>query len=355
MMRLRVLTVALLSLVSVSEVEADTHTFSEPDFDRWMYVNNSTPGRRPIASTFSALPGSVGDENRLAQFLIGFETLSGGAPEWEAVQVERVIITAATVDDGAFVYDPTYDSFTSYLQEGADIDAGRPVVLHGAGFRNDYDLDTFLENSPHGSGAPYGRNAFPLAFDAVGSGFDVSHNVTDGFEFEPWAVGAADVTPGDPVPFDTVFSFEVDLSAPGISNYVRESLIGGKLFFTISSLHPATQQAGEFVNFYTRESTEHQIFGNLAPRLVIEYSVVPTPELPPLTITQMGFDPDTGLRTIGWDQHSGYTYTVQRSEDLRGWEDVTESTAVADGPGTYTFDAGDDQELFHRVVRHKES
>ena len=47
---------------------------AEPSQDRWMYPSNSTPGTRPQASTFSALPGSAGLDDRWGFFLFAFDT-----------------------------------------------------------------------------------------------------------------------------------------------------------------------------------------------------------------------------------------------------------------------------------------
>lgn len=55
---------------------------SEPSHDRWMYPSNGTPGTRAQASTFSALPGSSGLDDRWGFFLLAFEWRRH-SPSWE--------------------------------------------------------------------------------------------------------------------------------------------------------------------------------------------------------------------------------------------------------------------------------
>ncbi len=309
---------------------------SEPSHDRWMYPSNSTPGTRAQASTFSALPGAAGLDDRWGFFLFAFDTGSavpaGLPPEFYRLRSAKV--TATIGQDLLFRYDPSYDGWRTYgtpaVPAGvADGDAGRPLELHGAGFRNGFTPSTFLENSPYGgNGSPGTRNAYPLGFSETGAARDVGNNVTGQFESAPWAVGAADLAPGELVPEGTVFSFQVDASSPGVAGYIRDGLSAGRVWFSLDSLHPATQQAGEFAVYYTRDDAFHQWFGGLAPTLELEVDL----EFP-LTIQREG-----NQVVLGWPEFAGFTFTLQASADLTtgSWQGLHTHTAAAAGEGTFS-------------------
>ncbi len=240
--------------------------FALPTLDRWMYPFNFTPGARVVGSTFGAL-GEADFDDRDGQVLLGFDT-GGQVPAGRGRPYYRV--TSATLRiacfDGGFLFDDTYDPIASY-SSATDPDArdGRPAELFGAGFRGGFGAPSFLENSPFGS--PRGsyftgvRNAFATDF-FEGVPTDVSNNVSgrpdlgqEPFEVIPFAIGVADgVEPGDVVPFDTDFVFELNLASADVLGYLRAGLDGGRLRFVLSSLHPAVQQGGEFVNWYMKEN-----------------------------------------------------------------------------------------------------
>jgi hypothetical protein len=266
------------------------------NFDRWMYPFNGTPGVRNLASTFGAI-GADPDQfdNRDATFILAVNTVAAGIPAGQGVANYLPVSVRIRVShfEGAFVYDPTYDAWQTYLDPGdpnyiADSDPGRPIELYGVGLRNGYtslvigplvsgppnweERDRYCEGGCGGIGKTV-RNAFPwdaLAGDPLG---DVSNNVTrpaplTGSPFDPfpWALGTSTsgLDPGDPVPqgtFNTspgeTFEFDVELSDPDVLAYVRQGLNAGLLAFTISSLHDVEQMVGGTnPNFYTRESTD---------------------------------------------------------------------------------------------------
>ena len=309
---------------------------AEPSHDRWMYPSNGTPGTRPQASTFSALPGATGMDDRWGFFLFAFDTgaaIPPGLPP-DIYQIRAVKVSAVIGQDHLFAYDPTYDSWQTYgtptvPPSPTDPDAGRPLELHGAGFRGAWTAGTFLETSPYGSSLPGSRNAFPAGFDGLGNPRDVSNNITGQFESLPWAVGkTSSLAAGESVPVDTVFSFDVNVGLPGVSTYLQQGLAAGRIWFSLSSLHPATQQAGEFVAWYTRDDPYHQLFGGVAPQLVLEADLNI-----PVRISHSG-----NTVSLSWPEFAGFTHVLQASPDLTdsSWVPVHSHAASAAGTGAYS-------------------
>ncbi|MGD7654621.1 MAG: hypothetical protein ACQCXQ_15490 [Verrucomicrobiales bacterium] len=335
-------------LAATLPLAAGTYQLDQPSADRWMYPANSTPGSRAQASTFSALPASSGQDDRYGFFLMAFDTAALIPPglDPDNYQIESITLTATIGQDGLFTYDPTADPVATYSTPDsaatlADADTGRPLELHGAGFRNDYTAATYAETDPYGDASPGNRNAFPLGYDSSGSSRDVSNNVTDGFESIPWSVGTAPLTPGAAVPLDTVFTFEIDLTLPGVAGYLRQSLSDGKIWLALSSLHPAVQSGGEFVSYYTSNDFLHQLVGGYAPALAAQITINH-----PLTLT---IDPQTTHRTLTWPQAAGFTYQLQTSSTLTHADWTTIHSRTATEPGTATFT--DPDALDHRFYR----
>lgn len=335
----------------VAATAGTPQSIAEPSHDRWMYPHNSTPGTRAQASTFSGLPASGGMDDRWAFFLFAFDTgaaVPAGLPP-EYYQIRSVKVTATIGQDLLFAYDPSYDEWRSYGTPTVpaavpDADPGRPLELHGAGFRNGFTVGTFTETSPYGgTGSPGTRNAYPLSFDENGAARDVSGNVTGGFESAPWAVGSADLAPGQLVPVDTVFTFDVDRSLPGVSAYLRESLAAGRVWFSLDSLHPATQQAGEFVAWYTKDDVLHQWFGGIAPALEIEVDVVV-----PLSIRR-----EENSVFLTWPEFPGFTFTLQAAADPAdgSWRPVHSHAATAEGSGVYSESIGAGPRFFRLGIQ----
>jgi len=188
---------------------------------------------------------------------------------------------------------------------------------------------TFLETSPYGSSVPGSRNAHPLGFDTAGNPRDISNNVTQQFDSIPWAVGKSGaLTAGEPVPADTTMEFRIDLSLPGVAAYLRQGLAAGRVWFSLTSLHPATQQGGEFVAWYTRDDVFHQLFGGLAPTLTLDASLDV-----PLSIVRSG-----SQVILNWPEFAGFTHTLQASPDLTpgSWFPVHTHAAAADGTGGHS-------------------
>lgn len=331
--------------VAASSAAGNLLRIIEPSADRWMYPSNVTPGARTQASTFSALPGAAGLDDRWGFFLFAFDTGSAvpaGLPP-EFYRVRSVKVTAMIAQENLFAYDPTYDPWNTYATPSlpaalADSDAGRPLELHGVGFRNGQSATTFLETSPYGgNGQPGTRSAFPIGFDAAGIARDVSSNVTCQIESTPWAVGKnPDLAPGNLVPEGSVMNFTLDPAMPGVDAYLRGGLSAGRVWFSLSSLHPATQQAGEFVAYYTRDDFAHQFSkanlsgypGGIAPTLEVDAEISL-----PLSITR-----DGGSVFLSWPEFGGFTFTLQASPDLSpgSWQTVHQHAASVTATGTYS-------------------
>ncbi|MEO5713940.1 MAG: hypothetical protein ABIT37_10680 [Luteolibacter sp.] len=294
----------------------------EPSGDRWMYPNNSTPGSRTVASTFSYLQ-FTGVDDRFGQFVIKFDTVAAGIPAGLGASnydIHRLVFTAVYASYDSLSYDPTEDALASLGPSAlvADPDAGRPLELHGTGFRGGYTAATFQETSPFGS-----RNAFASGFDEAGVARDVSNNVTLGYESHPWAIGKITVPvdlnaeprvylplePGQTIPVYSHVTFEINLGLPGVADYVRNGLHQGFLWFTLSSFHPVTGPgSGCFPAYFTKEHPEQALYHDVAPTLEAEYSL-------PLRITGFQRDP-AGNASLTWDASPGFQYTVEGTGEL---------------------------------------
>ncbi len=263
--------------------------FSSPDLDRWMYPFNATPGSRSSALVFGA-PSSPGFDERDGQFLIGYDTspqiTSGLAPE--NYQVNSVTLTLRH-DGGDFTYDPTADSYTSYLDSGdaayqADADAGRAIELFGVGFRYGYTSDTFTESTAYGPGGPPAsgiRSAYALGFQN-GVAVDVSNSLDSqnggaaGFDPVLFSVGQAiGLTAGDTVSAGQEIVFEINLSDPDVLAYFEQSLSDGWAGLMVTSFHAASQGGSpEYPSFETKENIVGQ-----AGILEIDVTVIPEPAM----------------------------------------------------------------------------
>jgi hypothetical protein len=276
-------------------------SYSAPVLDKWVYSNvpGSVGGTRETAPVFATLNSA--DEDRLGTFLMVFKTSpsapSGLGPESYVITSARLTVFTAAQD--TFVYDPTYDPWRSYLQPSApeyaaDADVGRPLELYGAGLRNGFTEFSasvsgalphqFHENSPHGPASVNMKNAYPLAFDSGGAPVDVSDNVSQAFDPAPFAIGRSDaLSPGDFVPIETEFRFDLDVASPHVQSYIKESLNRGMLGLFIATLHAAQGQGGAqtYPIFFTKDNL---LGSDLNPQLEIEYTIIPEPRAATLLI-----------------------------------------------------------------------
>ncbi|GJM19637.1 MAG: hypothetical protein DHS20C14_18500 [Phycisphaeraceae bacterium] len=264
---------AQLAGAQVIAIDLDT-----PSSDVWNYPFSTTPGTRETAPTFGAILFD-GFDDRDSQFVVAFNT-DGDVPAGLALDqyhVRTVVITATVSNDEQFLYDPTSDSYATFLpiedpESAPDTDAGRPIELFGVDFRGGLTSATWTETGVLVGAAAVepaqeSRRTFAAAFDDAGVGTDVSNNLKQRFDVAPWAVGMTGaVTPGDAVPVDTTFTFEIDLCQPGARAYMRRALADGRLILTLTSQQDAAggPGGGEGVIYpvwYTRENVLADILG----------------------------------------------------------------------------------------------
>lgn len=338
--------VGVALLLGVSGVSAgDAGSYSahapEPAADLWMYPNASSPGTRGMASTFSYLP-YTGVDDRFAQFVIKFDTVAAGIPAGLGpgnYDVHRLVLTAVYGSSDSLPYDPTEDPRASLGSAAtiADPDAGRPLELHGTGFRGGFSASTFLESSGFGS-----RNAFASSFDAAGVARDVTNNVTLGYDSDPWAIGKVSapvdinaeprvyvpLTPGQTIPVYSHVAFEINMGIPGVADYVRQGLHRGSLWFTISSFHSVTEMSSSgFPAYFTKENTEQAIYHDVASTLDAEYSL-------PIRITAFNRNSVANTVSLTWNGSPGFRYIVEKTDDLVTgvWSQLGTFTTAAPAP-----------------------
>ena len=215
--------VALAAGIAAAAHAAGSYVFPAPSLDRWMYPFNSSPGTRPVISTFGSTPGATDFDSRDGQMLVGFDTSSQIAPgQGSSLRVMQAVLELEVSNNLIFAYDPSQDPWQCFVATNdpswrADADPGQPVECYGVGFRNGFSLATFQENTPFTNTgnfmAPGVRSAYAAAFDGSGALIDVSQSPRQRFDPKPFAVGqAAGLAPGDLVPAGTKMRFELDVN-----------------------------------------------------------------------------------------------------------------------------------------------
>lgn len=259
-----------------------------------MYPFNSTPGTRPVISTFGSTPGAPEFDSRDGQFIVAYTTTTQipaglGAANYT---ITSATLTIEFANDLVVAYDPSPDSWRSFLAASdpeyqADGDTGQSIELFGCGFRNGFSAATFAENSPYATPsnpmAASVRNAFAMSFNDGGSPIDVSNNPRDRFEPRRFATGICPtLNAGSLVPIYTAMAFAVDIGDPFVRQYLQTSLNDGKLFFVISSLTFVEQQGGNFPAFFAKENALVQF--QLAHAAALQLTVVTGPPCAPADI-----------------------------------------------------------------------
>lgn len=286
----RSINAAALAAGVAAVITASTHagtvsvSYDEPSLDRWMYPFNPTPGTRGECSVF----GTTGDDrfdDRDGQMIVAFDT-SADVPPARGTNAYDLVSARLTIEvsqDLLFVYDDSQDSYRAFLDPAdpdyvADADPGQPLEMFGLGFRLGLDALTFEEDTPYTFGPPIGqriRTAFGADVDELGAPFDVSLNVVDRFDPQPWAVGTMPtLTPGDAVPVGTEVVFDLDLSHPGADLYLREALDLGVMQLCVTSLTLVEEQGAEFPSFYTKENSLVALGLASAARLELEVELL---------------------------------------------------------------------------------
>lgn len=341
------ITISSLLAAFLSSFAAETASFEQPYLDRWMYGANASPGTRGMASVFA----NPGDWSRLGQFMVGFD-LGEKIPTGQGAasyQISSIKLTLVTSGGPPFPYDSTYDTVASYL--GNDSDPGKPIVVHGVGYLEGYTGEDFLNRRTPISGAD-GRTAFPLSWDEQGDARDVSRNVAEGFESEPWAIGKVlGVEEGEIVNEEKDVEFSLELTDQKVIEYLQSSFDQGKLYLMVSSLQDALQQGGTFVNFFTSDSQEEFFFGGYSPRLDVEYSIVEITDVPAPLISSI--EMNAGQLNLSWQQHGGFRYFLESSDDCKVWTSVSEFVATEDGPLSHAIQTNE-RFRFYRLRRQSE-
>lgn len=356
--RIPCLTVVMASLLG-SIVSADSAVVLEPTGDKYMYpfIEDGplgSGGRRGSASVFGAY-GSIDDplfdfDDRDAQFFLDFATGSVVPPGRGAsnYRVLGLTVTIVVENQDIFVYDPTFDLLGTYTGLAVDSDPSRPMELYGVGYRSGWTRSTFNEDElfqtePSSFGQANWnrkRNAFALDFDTNGLPRDVSNNVEERFEVNPWAVAdspgfidldgnyvESPLAPGSLVPEGRVFRFQVDLTNPHIVAYLQDSLDAGRLHLMVSSLYGTSQQSTDIPRFYTRDH-DPEIGYYLGPQLEAEVLLIPSP-----AVSRLG-----ASYRVAFDTIEGQSYQVEYRDSLTTGDWLPVGTLRSGTGGTLTHD-----------------
>jgi hypothetical protein len=294
----RLLLVIAFALAPIAAFAA-VGQWDTPALDRWFHQGDTAPGLKTDMSTFAFLgPGTPDSQARSGSFVLGFDT----SDQIELVEADRYQINSISVqldyvDETRNVpYDPTHDTIQSIVG-GTDQDAGKPIELFGAGHANGYERLGFGANNAMppefeeatsliSSGS---FNIFPLGDDGAGNLGNIFNSpggegTTPGWDVTPWAVGTAPLTPGAIISPLTTFTFNVNLALPGIREYFQDGLSIGQLAVFISSLHSAVGHSGgpgeDFPAFHSKESLWVEFGLAEAPRLEIDYTILPESTIP---------------------------------------------------------------------------
>ena len=255
---------------SAASAQSFNLTLNNPPVDRWMYAFNFSVNSRPSASVFATFGDAAGVDTRHAQYLIGFDTVSliatnRGATNYLIRRVRLTLSTSIDTETYKFIYDPTQDAVVTYHETNhpayqPDADAGRPIELFGAGFRNGFTDATFQQGSAFGGNATGQRNAFAAGYSTSGMLVDVGNNIgktnaaLTPFEVHPFAIGqTTHYQSGDLVATDSKFTFDLNLIDPLVRQYIQQSLNRGRVRLVVSSLHDTggQQAATGLPNFAT--------------------------------------------------------------------------------------------------------
>ena len=291
--------------------------WSAPDLDWLSYGNvTGTGGNRDFGpswiggltldtGTNQFMPLSISAPSRLGMPLVAFDTSShvpsGLSPSQYQIDAVTLTMTMASSTFPSLFYDDTPDTQAEILSDiqSNSFDTHRPMELYGVGFRDGYTgfefggsptSPTLLDESTRVySSSDGGYVAYPIAHDPSGQPLDVSNSITGGFSetapgnttapFDPvpWAIGTTGLSVGAVLPDDTTFTFNVNLSEPGVAEYVQQGLAAGELGFFVSSLTLAAQPglgAFPYPQWYLQDSTEPPGTQNgIAPTLAIDVSL----------------------------------------------------------------------------------
>jgi hypothetical protein len=292
-----------------------TATWTSSDADWWFYTNSLTSGTRALGPSFLGdvsinsdtgqfNPETVTDPVRRGMDLIAFNTASQITAGLPANRYQINSVTVETTFTYAGATAPIYYQNTPVTQQemlseasSGGITAQKPMELYGVGFRAGYTGFGFgsssgsnlLTESVSGYSAPDGGYvAYPVdGTTTPGTYIDVSNSVTGGFSTTapsqntapftatPWAIGKANLSPGDAIPDKTTFTFKLDLTAPGVLSYLQQSLASGALGVFVSSLHSTGEfgAGGGYPQWYNKEASGFPYFVPTAANVPADYDV----------------------------------------------------------------------------------
>ena len=365
-----------------------TVTNTSPALELYMYGGafSTNAARIPIWAYNDA---NSGVDTRMSQEIVGWQTAALVPTNQTATRYlfKRCQVTLTVNDGGTFVFDPTHDTYQTYLDTNnpayqPDTDTGLPVEMFGAGYRNGYNAISFGQSPAFGSSAPGSRNAYAVGWGTNGVFVDVSNNFgkTNSdmpvLEAWPFAVGqVTNVAPGQPVPGASKMFFDLDVASPAVVTYLQNGLDTGVLNFAVSALHPVFGMGGPLT--YPSFTTH---FNSLAPtptRVEFQVTVVRDVDndgdgLPDdwelfyfgnldqvangdpdgdgasnLNEYRNGTDPTKAdsafyvkmpnAGALNWPNLASRQPVVQSSGDLLNWETVTNVAIVYPTPATATW------------------
>lgn len=313
----------------------------EPAGDKHMYpfIHDMPPAdQRDYASVFGAY-GALDNipnydfDDRDAQFFLDFDT-TNLIPSGEGIlnyQIASLEVWIVVQNNSAFTLDTSLDPLASFQNIANDTDPGRPIEIYGVGYRGGFSRETFNQDSPFSNVAGYKnvRNAYAIDFDSNGNPRDVTNNVEEAYQPNPWAVATAPgsvdfngafvsspVSPGSLVPEGTVLRFLINLDDPKIRTYVQSGFHAGRLHLMVSSLYNATQQGSDIPKFYTKESDFHDPANGvfLAPRLYANVTLA-SAGIPPVPMVSVS-RPNGSTFRVSFETQTGYQYVVQSRDSL---------------------------------------
>lgn len=302
-------------LLSAATSRGEEFYWPESAIDTWSYSQGFGGGTRLLAPSFGSLflndeddgfdQGSSFSPTRLGSMLVAFETMDQVTPllaaSRYAIQSASVTVKLQSGSTGSLLYTDTPDTIADLVAEAQSggVSTQRPMELFGVGFRGGYEGfalganqtgTRFAESTPVHSSAAGGYVAYPVVGGDSDDYMDVSNNLSGGFsattgtsstaafDATPWSIGTTGLNTGDAIPNDTTFTFDIDLSQPGVLAYLQQSLSQGSLGFFISSVHPASQpgtgSSGAYPQWYTKESIGIYPNGE-SPTLSIDVTILP--------------------------------------------------------------------------------
>ena len=273
---LKAIAIPAFALATVAGADVYEACYSEPDYDRWMYPYNGTPGTRTAGPTFGGVYESIDD--RYGQTFFGWVTID--VPIGKPASSYRITSMSAEIslfNGDEVIFDNSADLPATHFADGPVDDPGRPFYLSGAGFRGDFNATTFGEDGPHPFGAGAGfRNVYPIGFDENGVMGDISNNLTEGFDVKYFSVGDnPDYTLGEFMPEVATINFDLDVEDKYISCYLKEALAFGTLDLVLTSLHTGSHDGGSYPQWVTKDNVlGDPDFGGYAAKLCLEVEVV---------------------------------------------------------------------------------